>query len=36
MNPLAQTYWDTYWGNNEKPASVTAWQFGDSLIILHN
>ncbi|PEL18203.1 RNA-binding protein [Bacillus toyonensis] len=30
MNPLAQTYWDTYWGNNEKPASVTAWQFGDS------
>ncbi|MDM5191784.1 ASCH domain-containing protein [Bacillus hominis] len=30
MNPLAQTYWDTYWGNNEKPKSVTAWQFGDS------
>ncbi|EJQ55187.1 Uncharacterized protein BWINRASL_00279 [Bacillus mycoides] len=30
MNPLAQTYWDTYWGKNEKPKSVTAWQFGDS------
>ncbi|QWH40474.1 ASCH domain-containing protein [Bacillus mycoides] len=30
MNPLAQTYWDTYWGNNEKPQSVRAWQFGDS------
>ncbi|PGY07197.1 ASCH domain-containing protein [Bacillus cereus] len=30
MNPLAQTYLDTYWGNNEKPKSVTAWQFGDS------
>ncbi|MGH1288862.1 ASCH domain-containing protein [Bacillus toyonensis] len=30
MNLLAQTYWDTYWENNEKPASVTAWQFGDS------
>ncbi|MED1283926.1 ASCH domain-containing protein [Bacillus mycoides] len=30
MNPLAQSYWDTYWGNNEKPESVTAWQFGDS------
>ncbi|OOR16943.1 MULTISPECIES: ASCH domain-containing protein [Bacillus cereus group] len=30
MNPLARTYWDTYWGNNEKPKSVMAWQFGDS------
>ncbi|MBE7124090.1 ASCH domain-containing protein [Bacillus cereus] len=30
MNPLAQTYWDTYWGKNEKPKSVAAWQFGES------
>ncbi|AGE75895.1 TPA: ASCH domain-containing protein [Bacillus thuringiensis] len=30
MNQLAQTYWDTYWGNNKKPESVTAWQFGDA------
>ena len=30
MNQLAQTYWDTYWGNNKKPESVTAWQFGNS------
>ncbi|KFM98676.1 ASCH domain-containing protein [Bacillus clarus] len=30
MNPLAQIYWDTYWVDNEKPKSVTAWQFGDS------
>ncbi|EEM98358.1 Asch domain superfamily [Bacillus thuringiensis IBL 200] len=30
MNQLAQTYWNTYWGNNKKTESVIAWQFGDS------
>lgn len=30
MNALAQTYWDTYWANQNQPApaKVTAWQFG--------
>lgn len=28
MNELAQKYWDTYWGREEKPLSVTSWQFG--------
>jgi len=28
MNVLAQKYWDTYWGINETPLSVTSWQFG--------
>lgn len=30
MNQATQTYWDEYWGNQEKPQSVTAWQFGAS------
>lgn len=30
MNKLAQQYWNNYWGNEEKPKSVTAWQFGNS------
>lgn len=30
MNQVTQTYWDEYWGNQEKPQSVTAWQFGAS------
>ncbi|HDR7785346.1 ASCH domain-containing protein [Bacillus sp. 17RED48] len=30
MNPLAQSYRNTYWGNSDKPESITAWQFGDS------
>ena len=28
MNPATQIYWDEYWGNQEKPQSVSAWQFG--------
>lgn len=28
MNQLAQKYWNKYWGENEKPKSVSAWQFG--------
>lgn len=28
MNEQAQDYWDTYWKGNEKPLTVTAWQFG--------
>lgn len=30
MNALAQTYWDTYWANQNQPSptKVTAWQFG--------
>ncbi|ARJ39371.1 ASCH domain-containing protein [Sporosarcina sp. P21c] len=28
MNSATQTYWDEYWGNQEKPQSVSAWQFG--------
>jgi uncharacterized protein YhfF len=28
MNQAAQTYWNEYWGNKEKPKSVSAWQFG--------
>ncbi|MDZ5610472.1 ASCH domain-containing protein [Bacillus pseudomycoides] len=30
MNQLAQKYWNEYWGENEKPQSVSAWQFGAS------
>ncbi|MBY0596532.1 ASCH domain-containing protein [Bacillus bingmayongensis] len=30
MNQLAQKYWNKYWGENEKPQSVSAWQFGAS------
>ncbi|HJF33362.1 MAG TPA: ASCH domain-containing protein [Sporosarcina psychrophila] len=28
MNLAAQTYWDEFWRNDEKPASVNAWMFG--------
>lgn len=28
MNQDTQKYWDEYWGNHEKPDSVSAWQFG--------
>ncbi|MCG1008939.1 ASCH domain-containing protein [Salinicoccus sp. ID82-1] len=28
MNKEAQAYWDEYWEGQEKPESVTAWQFG--------
>ena len=28
MNSATQIYWDEYWGNQEKPQSVSAWQFG--------
>jgi uncharacterized protein YhfF len=28
MNQAAKTYWDEYWKEQEKPASVSAWQFG--------
>ncbi|MFD1928414.1 ASCH domain-containing protein [Sporosarcina siberiensis] len=28
MNQATQTYWNEYWRNQEKPQSVTAWQFG--------
>lgn len=28
MNQAAQTYWNKYWKNQEKPQSVSAWQFG--------
>ena len=30
MNPLAQSYWDTYWGNNEKPNLL---QLGNLVIL---
>ncbi|GKV68640.1 RNA-binding protein [Sporosarcina sp. NCCP-2716] len=30
MNQAAQTYWNEYWGNQEKPQSVSAWHFGAS------
>lgn len=29
MNQVAQTYWNRYWKEGEKPVSVSAWQFGD-------
>ena len=28
MNQATQMYWNEYWGNQEKPRSVSAWQFG--------
>lgn len=28
MNEAAKAYWETYWKGQEKPQSVTAWQFG--------
>lgn len=30
MNQLAQQYWNEYWKKNEKPQTVSAWQFGSS------
>lgn len=30
MNEAAQTYWDDYWKDEEKPALVSAWMFGVS------
>lgn len=29
MNEAASAYWEAYWKGQEKPKSVTAWQFGD-------
>lgn len=28
MNEAAQTYWDEYWQDREKPTLVSAWMFG--------
>ena len=28
MNQQSKIYWDEYWGEREKPKSVSAWQFG--------
>lgn len=28
MNQAALKYWNEYWGTQEKPKSVSAWQFG--------
>lgn len=30
MNEAAINYWNTYWKEQEKPQSVSAWQFGAS------
>ena len=30
MNEAAQTYWDEYWANGEKPNSVSSGMFGDT------
>lgn len=30
MNQAALKYWEEYWGNQDKPQSVSAWQFGAS------
>ncbi|WP_432359897.1 ASCH domain-containing protein [Sporosarcina sp. UB5] len=30
MNQAAKSYWESYWGDKERPASVTAWMFGDT------
>lgn len=29
MNQAAKNYWNQYWGDQDQPASVSAWQFGD-------
>ena len=29
MNKVSEEYWNDYWKNQEKPKSVSAWQFGD-------
>lgn len=28
MNQATRRYWEEYWGNQEKPQAVSAWQFG--------
>lgn len=28
MNEQAKKYWNTYWKTEDKPESVSAWQFG--------
>lgn len=30
MNEAAQTYWDEYWKDEEKPATVSSGMFGDT------
>ncbi|ETT86859.1 ASCH domain-containing protein [Viridibacillus sp. FSL R5-0477] len=30
MNKEAQTYWNEYWGEQNKPTSVSTWKFGDT------
>jgi uncharacterized protein YhfF len=30
MNEAAMGYWERYWGDKERPASVSAWMFGDT------
>lgn len=30
MNEAAKAYWESYWGDREHPASVSAWMFGDT------
>lgn len=30
MNEAAKLYWESYWGDSEQPASVSAWMFGDT------
>lgn len=34
MNKAASEYWKAYWKGQEKPESVTAWQFGDNPDVL--
>ena len=29
MKKVSEEYWNDYWKNQEKPKSVSAWQFGD-------
>ena len=30
MNQAAMEYWERYWGDKERPESVSAWMFGDT------
>ncbi|MFC7394943.1 ASCH domain-containing protein [Scopulibacillus cellulosilyticus] len=30
MNQAAQAYWNDFWRDQDKPRSVSAWQFGDN------
>lgn len=36
MNKAAEQYWEKFWEGREKPKSVNAWQFEQTLIILYN